>query len=141
MAFFLISNSFRSSASIADLLRVVSERITRAFSKPGVTQAEALDMSHASLFHKLKYYGISGQIFGLISSFLSNTQLQVVLDGKSSQEYPVNAVLEFLIAPFLVLHFSYYQLMTFLMLYVISIFMLILRSILSVIRYLICDNN
>ena len=26
----------------------------------------------------------------VISSFLSNRQLQVVLDGKSSQEYPVN---------------------------------------------------
>ena len=33
---------------------------------------------------------ISGQIFGLISSFLSNRWLQVVLDGKSSQEYSVN---------------------------------------------------
>ena len=30
-------------------------------------------------------------MFGLISSFLSNRQLRVVLDGKSSQEYPVNA--------------------------------------------------
>ena len=40
---------------------------------------------------KLKSYGISGQIFGLISSFLSNRRLRVVLDGKSSQEYPVNA--------------------------------------------------
>ena len=28
---------------------------------------------------------------GLISSFLSNRHLGVVLDGKSSQEYPVNA--------------------------------------------------
>ena len=36
-------------------------------------------------------HGISGRIFGLISSFLSNRRLQVVLDGKSSQEYPVNA--------------------------------------------------
>ena len=45
----------------------------------------------AGLLHKLKSYGISGQIFGLISSFLSNRQLQVVLDGKSSQEHPVNA--------------------------------------------------
>ena len=35
--------------------------------------------------------GISGQIFGLISSFLNIRRLQVVLDGKSSQEYPVNA--------------------------------------------------
>ena len=38
----------------------------------------------------LKSYGISGQIFSLISSFLSNRRLPVVLDGKSSQEYPVN---------------------------------------------------
>ena len=58
----------------------------------------ALDISkafdrvwHASLLHKLKSYGISGQIFGLISSFLSNRRLRVVLNGKSSQEYPVNA--------------------------------------------------
>ena len=29
--------------------------------------------------------------FGLISSFLSNRQRQLILDGKSSQEYPVNA--------------------------------------------------
>ena len=46
---------------------------------------------HDGLLHKLKSYGISGHIFGLISSFLSNRRLQVVLDGKSSQEYPVNA--------------------------------------------------
>ena len=45
----------------------------------------------AGLLHKLKSHGISGQIFGLISSFLSNRQLRVVLYGKSSQEYPVNA--------------------------------------------------
>ena len=58
----------------------------------------ALDISndfdrvwHAGLLHKRKSYGISGQIFGLISSFLSNRRLRVVLDGKSSQEYPVNA--------------------------------------------------
>ena len=34
---------------------------------------------------------ISGQVFDFISSFLSNTRLPVVLDGKSSQEYPVYA--------------------------------------------------
>ena len=39
----------------------------------------------------LKSYGISGQIFGLISSFPSNRRLRVVLDAKSSQEYQVNA--------------------------------------------------
>ena len=45
----------------------------------------------AGLLHKLRSYGISGQTFGLILSFVSNRRLRVVLDGKSSQEYPVNA--------------------------------------------------
>ena len=89
---------FRSSRSTADLLTVVSDRIARAFYRSGATLAVALDISkafdrawHAGLLHKLKSYGISGQIFDLISSFLSNRRLRVVLDGKSSQEYPVTA--------------------------------------------------
>ena len=89
---------FRSSRSTADLLTVVSDRIARAFNRTGATQAVALDISkafdrvwHTGLLHKLKSYGISGPIFSLISSFLSNRRLRVVLDGKSSQEYPVNA--------------------------------------------------
>ena len=89
---------FRSSRSTADLLTVVSDRIARAFNRSGATQAVTLDISkafdrvwHAGLLHKLTSYGIPGQIFGLISSFLSNRRLRVVLDGKSSQEYPVNA--------------------------------------------------
>ena len=76
----------------------MSDRIASAFNRSGATRAVALDISkafdrvwHAGLLHKLKSYGISGQIFGLISSFLSNRRLRVVLDGKSSQEYPVNA--------------------------------------------------
>ena len=32
-----------------------------------------------------------GQIFGLISTFLSNRSLRVVFDRTSLQEYPVNA--------------------------------------------------
>ena len=89
---------FRSSRSTADLLTVVSDRIARAFNRSGATRAVALDISkpfdrvwHGGLLHKLKSYGISGQIFGLISSFFSNRRLRVVLDGKSSQEYPINA--------------------------------------------------
>ena len=38
-----------------------------------------------------KSYGVSSQVLGLISSFLSNRQVRVILDGKLSQEYPVNA--------------------------------------------------
>ena len=89
---------FRSFQSTADLLKVVSDRTARAFNRSAATQAVALDISkafdrfwHAGLLHKLKSYGISGQIFGLSSSFLSNRWLRVVLDRKSSQEYPVNA--------------------------------------------------
>ena len=82
---------FRSSQSTADLLTVASDRIARAFNRSGATRAVALDISrafervwHAGLLQKLKSYGFSGQIFGLISSFLSNRLLRVVLDGKSS---------------------------------------------------------
>ena len=76
----------------------MSDRIARVFNRSGATRAVALDISkafdrvwHGGLLHKRKSYGISGQIFGLISYFLSNRWLRVVLDGKSSQEYPVNA--------------------------------------------------
>ena len=89
---------FGSSQSTSDLLTFLSDRIARTFNRSGATQAVALDISkafdrvwHAGFLHKLKSYGISGQIFSLISSFLSNRRLRVVLDGKSSQEYPVNA--------------------------------------------------
>ena len=92
MAFFLISSV------TAGLLTVVSDRIVRAFNRSVATRAVVLDISrafyrvwHAGILHKLKSYGIPGQIFGLIPSFLSNRQPRVVLDGKSSQEYPVNA--------------------------------------------------
>ena len=75
---------FKSSQSTADLLTVVSDRIAKAFNRSRATRAAALDISkafgrvwHAGLLHQLKSYGIR--------------QLQVVLDGKSSQEYPVNA--------------------------------------------------
>ena len=98
---------FRSSLSTADFLTFVSDRIARAFNRSGATRAVALDISkafdrvwHAGLLHKLKSYGISGQIFGLISSFLGNRRLRVVLDGKSSQEYPVKACARYFFSNF-----------------------------------------
>ena len=75
----------------------MSNRIARAFNRSGSTKAVAPNISkafdrvwHAGLLHKRRSYGISGQIFGLTSS-VSNRWLPVVLDGNSSQEYPVNA--------------------------------------------------
>ena len=76
----------------------MSDRTARAFNRSGATLAVVLDISRAfqrvwqsGFLHKLKSYGISRQIFGLISSFLSNRLPRVVLDKKFSQEYPVNA--------------------------------------------------
>ena len=70
----------------------MSDRIARVFTRPGANRAVALDISkafdrvwHTGPLHKIRSYGISGQIFGLISFFLSNGQLRVVLDGNSSQ--------------------------------------------------------
>ena len=70
---------FRSSQPTANLLTVLSDRIARAFNQSEVTQFVALDISkgfvrvwHARRLHKFRSYGISGQMFGLISSFLSN---------------------------------------------------------------------
>ena len=139
---------FRSSRSTADLPTVVSDRIARAFNRSGATRALALDISkafdrvwHAGLLHKLKSYGASGQIFSLISSFLNNTRLRVF--WMESLHKNIQLMREFLKAPFLVLHSSYYTSVTFLMrLSVIFPSMLMmLLSILSVIGYLICGNN
>ena len=60
--------------------------------------------------HKVKGYDVSGQIFGFIFIFFSNRQIQLVLDGlyKNNQ-----LIQEFLKAPFLLLPFSYYTLMTY----------------------------
>ena len=58
--FFNFQYGFRSFRSTADLPTVVSDRITRAFNRSGITQAVALDISkafdrvwHAGLFTNL----------------------------------------------------------------------------------------
>ena len=91
-SFFGFQYGFRPSMTI------VSNGVARIFNRSGPTRAVALDISkafdrvwHAGLLYKCTTYGISGQIFGLILSFLSNKQLWVVMDGKSSQVYLLNA--------------------------------------------------
>ena len=72
-------------------LTVASDKIARATQAVPVDISKAVDrVWHIGLLHKFKSYGIS-EVLGLISSFLSNRRLGVVLDGKSSQEYPANA--------------------------------------------------
>ena len=119
-----------------------------AFNRSGATRAVALDISkafdrvwHAGLLHKLKSYGISGQIFGLISSFLYNRRLPVVLDGKSSQEYPVNTGVPqgSILGPTLFLLYinDFHDVICDIAIYADDTTL----SILSVIRHLICGNN
>ena len=127
---------FRSSRSAAELLTVVS----RAFNRSEVTLDVECDISktfnrvwHAGLLHKLKSYGLSGQICGLISSFLSNRWFGWFWRG--SFQKSIQLMLEFLMAPFLVLHFSYHTLMTFLMM--LSV---ILQSAYDITHYSKCDQ-
>ena len=68
-----------SSRSFADLLTVVPDRIARAFNRSGSTRAVALVISkafdrvwHAGLLHKLRSYGISGQIFTLSLLYIND---------------------------------------------------------------------
>ena len=109
----------------------VTLNISKAFDK----------VRHAGLPHRLRSYGILGQIFDLILSFVSIRWLQVVLVGKSSQEYPVNAGVPQM--PFLVLLFSYYTLLTFLIILspMLLSMLMVLRSTLSGIRHLIAAKT
>ena len=47
-------------------------------------------MWHTGFIHKLKAYGVSGQVLGIIRSFLSSRLIRVVLDGQSSVDYRIN---------------------------------------------------
>ena len=138
----------RSSRSTANFLTVVSDRIARAFNKSGATGAVVLDVSkafdrvwHAGLLHKLTSMEFQVRYLALFLLFS-------VIDGfewfwMESPHKNIQLMLEFLKAPFLVLHFSCYTLMTFLtMLSLILLSMLmILLFILSVTRHLISGNN
>ena len=107
----------------------------------------ALDISkafdtvwHAGL-HKLKSSGILGQIFGLISPFVSNRWLRVVLYGKSSEEYPGNAGVPEGSSFGPTLFPLYINDLPNDVIYNILSMLMILLSILSVTKHLIFGNN
>ena len=137
---FLISSMTFRKLCLIELLGLLN--------KSGATQAQAFDISkafsrawHAGLLHKRKSYGISGKIFDLIVSFLTNRWVWLGLVGKHHKN--IQLMLEFLKAPFLILHFSYYTFMTILlMLTVILLSMLmILLPPLNMISHLTCGNS
>ena len=104
---------FRPSRSTANLLTVLSDRVARAFNRSAAARAVALDISkyfdrvwHADLLHKLKSYGISVRCLALFLLF------SVIVDFEwfwmEGLHKNIQLMLEFLQAPFLILHFSYY---------------------------------
>ena len=145
----LISNfqcGFRSSWSTADLLTVVSDRIARAFNRL------------PELWHLIYPRLLTGFDMLVVFTNLSLVEFQVrylalflffpVTGGfkwfwMESLHKNVQLMPEFLKASFLVLHFSYYILMTFLMMLSVILLsmMMILLSVLSEIKHLICGNK
>ena len=84
--------------------------------------------SHVGLFHKLKSYEISGQLFGLIL-FPVTDRFYCFWMGSVCKN--IQLMLVFFKALFLVLHFSCYTLMTFLMIIfviMISVLMILLST-------------
>ena len=145
--FFYFQYGFRSSRSTADLMTAVSDRIARAFKRSAATRAVALDISkafnrawHFVLLHKLGSYRILGQIFDLFLLFS-------VISGfrwfwMESLFKNIRLMLEFLkVSFFVLLHLSYYKLMTFLMMLSVLLLLIILLSTLNLIRHLTCGNN
>ena len=89
---------FRSSRSTADLLTVITDRFYRALDKCGEAKAIALDISkafdnvwHSGLLHKLLSYGVSGNVFNIIESFLTYRSIKVILDGQHSSSFPITS--------------------------------------------------
>ena len=142
---------FRFSQSMADLLTVVSDRIAKTFKRSGATGAVALDISKGfdilSGFDMLVFFSnLSPMEFQ--ARYLALFFLFPVIDNfklffMGSLWKNIQLTLKFLKAPLLVLHFSYYTLMIFLMMLsvVLPSMLMILLSILSGIRHLTHGNN
>ena len=139
---------FRSSRSTPDLLTVVFDRTARAFTRSGATRAVALDISkafdrvwHAGLLHKLKFMEFQVRYLALFLLFLVIGDFGLFLMGNLHKN--IQLMLVFLKGLFLVLHFSYYTLMTFLMMLSVILLstLMILLSTLNVIGHLIFGNN
>ena len=146
--FFYFKYGFRSSQSTADLLTAASDRTARVFNRSRATRVAALDIFKA--FDRALHVGFftNLSLMDFLIRILALFLLFSVLGGfgwfwMGSIHKKIQLILQFLKGPFLVLHFSYYTLMTFLMmLSIILLYMLmILLSTLNVIRHLIFGNN
>ena len=146
--FFNFQYGFRSSQWTADLLTAASDRIARVFNRSRATRVAAFDIFKA--FDRVLHVGFftNLSLMDFMIRILALFLLFSVLGGlgwfwMGSIHKKIQLILQFLKGPFLVLHFSYYALMTFLMMLSVILLslLMILLSILNMIRHLICDNN
>ena len=93
-----IQYGFRSSRSTADILTVISHRISEALDSSFVSRVGALDISkafdqvwHRCILHKLCSYGISGRLYSTVESFLLGRKMRVVINGQKSEVFETNA--------------------------------------------------
>ena len=93
-----VQYGFRSSRSTADVLTVITHRLSEAMTGGNHSRVIALDISkafdkvwHKGLLLKLSRYGISGKVLAVIKSFLSGRSLRVVVNGQSSDAHSINA--------------------------------------------------
>ena len=82
-----VQYGFRSSRSTADVLTVVSHRISKALDSSFDGRVIALDISkafdqvwHKGLLHKLTSYGITGRLNSTLKSFLLGRKMQIVVN-------------------------------------------------------------
>ena len=139
---------FRSSRSTPGLRAVVSDRNARLLTGLGLLELQLLIYPRFLTGFDMLVFFTNLRLMEFQCRYLALFLLFSVIDGfewfwMESLHKNIQLMLEFLKASFLVLHFSYYTLMTFLMM--LSVILLsvltILLSILSVIRHLICGNN
>ena len=89
---------FRAKHSTLDLLTSTTQRWTNALDKGSEVKAVALDISrafdrvwHNGLLSKLMSFGIGGQVYRWIRSFLSGRSIRVVINGHESSIGKTNA--------------------------------------------------
>ena len=148
MAFFYFQYGFRSSRSTTDLLTVVFDIIARVFNRSAATQAAVLDISKnferfgmPVFFPNVNFMEFRVRYLALFFFFSVIDSFKWFWIGRLHKNIQLTPA--FLKAPFLVLHFSYYRLMTFLMMLSVIFLstLMILLSTLSVTWHLICGSN
>ena len=84
-----VQYGFRSSRSPADVLTVVSHRISKALDSSFDGRVIALDISkafdqvwHMGVLHKLTSYGITGRLNSTLKYFLLGRKMRIVVNGQ-----------------------------------------------------------